>query len=175
MPAPSADGDSHADLRQRNHQDDTSKKMYQHLLIATDGSELSENAVDQGFELAKALSARVTVVTVTEPHPIVGSFETTLALPEEEYEKGATALASKRLAHVDEKAKSAGIACDTEHVRDQYAAEGILQVAKDCSCDLIVMSTHSRRGLSRMLLGSQANKVVTHSSVPVLVCPPPDH
>lgn len=147
--------------------------MYKHLLIATDGSELSELAVDQGLELAKALSARVTVVAVTEPNPIVGGFETTLAFPEDEYEKGAAELASKRLAHVAEKAKSLGVACETEHVRDQYAAEGILQVARDRTCDLIVMSTHSRRGLSRMLLGSQANKVVTHSSVPVLVCPPP--
>ena len=147
--------------------------MFKHLLIATDGSELSELAVDQALELAKAVSAQVTVVTVTEPHPIVGSFETTLALPAEDYEKGAAELASKRLAHVAQKAQSMNVSCETEHVKDQCAAEGILQVATKCGCDLIVMSTHSRRGFSRMLLGSQANKVVTHSAVPILVCPPP--
>ena len=147
--------------------------MFKHLLIATDGSELSELAVDQGLEFAKAVSARVTVVTVTEPHPVVGSFETTLAFPVEDYEKGAADLASKRLARVAQKALSMGVACETEHVKDQYAAEGILQVAEDRGCNLIVMSTHSRRGFSKMLLGSQANKVVTHSTVPVLVCPAP--
>jgi nucleotide-binding universal stress UspA family protein len=147
--------------------------MFKHLLIATDGSELSELAVDQGLELAKAVSARVTVVTVTEPHPIVGSFETTLALPQEDYEKGAAELASRRLAHVTQKAQSIGVACEVEHVKDRYAAEAILDVATGRGCDLIVMSTHSRQGVARMLLGSQASKVMTYAKVPVLVCPPP--
>ncbi|MAI48873.1 MAG: universal stress protein [Hyphomicrobiaceae bacterium TMED74] len=147
--------------------------MFKHILIATDGSELSELAVDQGLDLAKAMSASVTVVTVTEPHPVVGSFETTLAFPTEEYEKGAELLASKRLAHVAEKAAAMGVTCNKEHVKDVEAAEGILQTAEQRQCDVIIMSTRSRRGLSRMLLGSQANKVVTQSPIPVLVCPPP--
>ncbi len=63
-----------------------------------------------------------------------------------------------------------GIACDTLHVKDRVPAEGIVETAKARSCDLIVMSSHGRRGLSRVLLGSQANNVVTHSSVPVLIC-----
>ena len=147
--------------------------MFKHILIATDGSELSELAVDQGLDLAKAMSASVTVVTVTEPHPVVGSFETTLAFPTEEYERGAELLASKRLAHVVEKAAAIGVTCNKEHVKDVEAAEGILKTAQKNGCDVIIMSTRSRRGLSRMLLGSQANMVVTQSPIPVLVCPPP--
>ena len=148
--------------------------MFTHMLIATDGSELSELAVDKGLELAKTASARVTVVTATEPPPIVGSFETSLAFPTDQYEKGATELASKRLALVAQKAQSLNVNCDTVHLKDERPAEGILRVAKERNCDLIVMSTHSRRGFSRILLGSQANKVVSHSHVPVLVCPPPN-
>ena len=147
--------------------------MYSHLLIATDGSDLSEIAVERGLKLAKSLSARATVITVTEPLPIVGSFETGIPFPEEDYEKGAAQLASSLLAKVAEKARALEVNCETVHVKDQTPAEGILQTATERGCDLIVMSTHSRHGLSLMILGSQANKVVTHSPVSVLVCPPP--
>ncbi|MBU2532871.1 MAG: universal stress protein [Alphaproteobacteria bacterium] len=147
--------------------------MFKHLLIATDGSELSELAVDRGLELASAVSARVTAITVTEPLPIVGSFEMTVTFPVDEYEKGAAELANRRLAQVVDKAKSMHVACETVHVKDDYPAEGILAFARKSDCDLIVMSTHSRKGLSKILLGSQANKIVTSSPIPVLVCPPP--
>ena len=147
--------------------------MFKHLLIPTDGSELSEMALNYAIELAKALPARITVVNVTEPLPIVGAFETGMPFPEEEYEKGAAQLAQKHLSSAEDKARAAGVTCETVHIRDEAPAEGILQAAKDCGCDAIVMSTHSRHGLSRMILGSQANKVVTNSPIPVLVCPPP--
>jgi nucleotide-binding universal stress UspA family protein len=143
--------------------------MYSHILIATDGSELSEKAVKHGMALAKALGSKVTAVHVTEPWTSAVSGEWTVAFPVEEYEKTAAANAKKLLANVADEARRHGVACDTFHVRDQYAAEGIVEEAQTRNCDLIVMGSHGRRGFARFLLGSQANRVVTHSSVPVLV------
>ena len=143
--------------------------MYSHILIATDGSELSEKAVDHGMALAKALGSKVTAVHVTEPWTSAVSGEWAIAFPVEEYEETAAANAKTLLAKAAEEARRNGVACDTVHVRDQFAAEGIVEEAKTRNCDLIVMASHGRRGFARFLLGSQANRVLTHSAVPVLV------
>jgi nucleotide-binding universal stress UspA family protein len=143
--------------------------MYTHILIATDGSELAHKAVVQGFALAKAINANVTVVTVTEPWTAVVPGEMGMAFPVEDYEKGASENAARILAAVQKEADAAGIPADTVHMEDQYPADGIIATAKEKGCDLIVMASHGRRGLSRLLLGSQANNVVVHSEVPVLV------
>jgi len=143
--------------------------MYKHILIATDGSELAHKAVVQGFALAKAVGAKVTVVTVTEPWTAVVPGEMGMAFPVDEYEKGAAENAGGILSTVNREAQAAGVQCETVHMADQYPADGIIATAKDKACDLIVMASHGRRGLSRLLIGSQANQVVVHSSVPVLV------
>lgn len=144
--------------------------MYKHLLIATDGSDLSQKAVDQAFSLAKTLGAKVTVLTVTEPWASVAYGEMAYGFPIEEYEKNAATNASAILAAAAELAKKAGVACECVHVKDKYPADGIVETAVDRDCDLIVMASHGRRGLSRLMLGSQANNVVTHSTIPVLIC-----
>ncbi|MFM9942877.1 MAG: universal stress protein [Hyphomicrobiaceae bacterium] len=144
--------------------------MFKHILIATDGSELAQKAIEQGVGLAKALGAKALIVTVTEPWTSVASGDVVFSYPVEEYDKSAAANAAKILASASETAKKQAVACDTVHVRDQYPAEGIVNTASKQACDLIVMASHGRRGLSRMLLGSQANKVVTQSPVPVLIC-----
>jgi nucleotide-binding universal stress UspA family protein len=144
--------------------------MYKHILIATDGSELAQKAVDQGLAVARALAAKVTAATVTEPWVAVAPGEMAIAFPIEQYEKAAAANAARILAVVAAAAKQAGVACDTLHVKDEFPAEGIIEAAKQRGCDLIVMASHGRRGLTRLLLGSQANRVVTHSTVPVLIC-----
>jgi nucleotide-binding universal stress UspA family protein len=143
--------------------------MYKHILIATDGSDLAHKAVVQGFALAKAIGAKVTAVTVTEPWTAVVPGEMGMAFPVEDYEKGATENATRILSAVREEAEAAGISADTVHMSDQYPADGIIATAKEKGCDLIVMASHGRRGLSRLLIGSQANQVVVHSEVPVLV------
>jgi nucleotide-binding universal stress UspA family protein len=120
--------------------------------------------------LAKSLGARVTAVTVTEPWIAVVPGEIAITFPIEDYEKGVAAHAAKVLAGVEATAKLAGIICECLHVKDQFPAEGILETANERGCDLIVMASHGRRGLTRLLLGSQANRVVTHSAVPVLIC-----
>ena len=144
--------------------------MYKHLLIATDGSELAQKAVDQGLALAKKLGAAVTAVTVTEPWPVTLAGDVVVAYPIEEYEQSAASTAGNILAAVADAAAKQGVACSTVHVKDKYPAEGIVDTAKSKGCDLIVMSSHGRRGLTKLLLGSQAVEVLTHSAVPVLVC-----
>lgn len=144
--------------------------MYQHLLIATDGSDVSNKAVDQGLALAKALGAKTSVVSVTEPWASVAYGEMAYGFPIDEYEKNAAENAAGILANAAAAAKKASVACDIIHVKDQYPADGIIAAAKDRGCDLIVMASHGRRGLSRLMLGSQAHRVVTLSTLPVLIC-----
>jgi nucleotide-binding universal stress UspA family protein len=143
--------------------------MYKHLLIATDGSELAGKAVATGLQLAKAIGAKVTAVTVTEAWAAMVPGEGAFVFPIDEYEKAAAQNAARILADVADQAQQQGVACETVHVTE-FPAEGIVATAKDKCCDLIVMASHGRRGLSRVLLGSQAVSVLTHSTVPVLIC-----
>jgi nucleotide-binding universal stress UspA family protein len=143
--------------------------MYKHILIATDGSELAERAVKTGLILAKALGAQATVVTVSEPWAALAAGEASPGFPFDAYEKAAGEAAAKILASAAGIARQLDIACATVHLKDT-PAEGILQAAKERGCDLIVMASHGRHGFSRLLLGSQAMRVLTGSNVPVLIC-----
>lgn len=143
--------------------------MYKSILIATDGSELAHKALAHGFALAKAVGAKVTVATVTEPWTAVVPGEMGMAFPVDEYEKGVAENAGNILGAAKREADATGVACETVHVSDQHPAEGILAAVKERGCDLIVMASHGRRGLSRLLIGSQTNQVMVHSTVPVLV------
>lgn len=144
--------------------------MYKHFLIATDGSELAQKAVDQGLALARALGARVAAVHVTQPWTSVAVGEVAVVLPPENYDRMVEDTAQNVLADVAMAAKTAGVACETLHVKDRLPAEGILEAAAAQGADLIVMSSHGRTGLARLLLGSQANEVLHKSTVPVLIC-----
>jgi nucleotide-binding universal stress UspA family protein len=144
--------------------------MFKHVLIATDGSELAQKAVAHGFALAKALEARVTVVTVTDIYP-TGPYSP-IPLPSmiEHYEAAAALSAANILSSVSDVATKRGVSCATMHVKDQTPAQGILDAARQHACDLIVIASHGRRGMARLLLGSQAQKVMTLSTLPVLIC-----
>jgi nucleotide-binding universal stress UspA family protein len=144
--------------------------MYKNLLIATDGSELADKGVTNGLALAKALGAKVTIVTVSDPWTAFVTGEVGASFPIDEYERACEVNASAILSSVAKRAEAAGVTCEKRYVKDQFAAEGILDTAKKEGSDLIVMSSHGRSGVARLLLGSQANKVVTHSTVPVLIC-----
>jgi len=143
--------------------------MFKHILIATDGSELAERAAAHGLELGKLLGASVTAVMVTEPWStmITGATAQTFY---EEYAKATAHDAARALAAISELAKKVGLTCATSHVKEQYPAEGIIAACKDRGCDLIVMGSHGRRGLAKLFLGSEAAKVLTLSTVPVLIC-----
>jgi nucleotide-binding universal stress UspA family protein len=144
--------------------------MFKHVLIATDGSEFAQKAVTHGFALAKALDAKVTAVTVTDIYP-TGPYSP-IPLPSiiEHYEASAALSAANVLSSVSDAATKLGISCARMHVKDQAPAEGILDAARQNGCDLIVIASHGRRGMARLLLGSQAQKVVTLSTLPVLIC-----
>ena len=144
--------------------------MYKHLLIATDGSELAQKAVAQGFALAKAVNAKVTIVTVSEPWTLAAPAEVAIVYPVEDYERAAAANASKILADASAAGAKLQITCDTVHVKEEFPAEGIVETARARGCDLIVMASHGHRGLMRLVLGSQAHRVVTQSTTSVLIC-----
>jgi nucleotide-binding universal stress UspA family protein len=147
--------------------------MFKHVLIGTDGSELAQKAEITGLTLAKELNAQVTAVTVTEPWEALSMAalaERGLPNPVADYDEAVATSANRILWGVAQTAKKVGVACTTVHSKDKYPAEGILETAKESGCNLIVMASHGRRGISRILLGSQATKVVTLSAIPVLVC-----
>jgi nucleotide-binding universal stress UspA family protein len=141
--------------------------MYKHILIATDGSELAGKAVTAGLALAKRLGAKVTAVSAIEPWLSIASSDTAAAFME--YQKAAEQDVARILGQVSTTAQEHGVKCETVTVT-QAAAEAIIDTANSKQCDLIVMSSHGRRGLARVLLGSQAMRVLTLSSVPVLIC-----
>lgn len=143
--------------------------MYKNILIATDGSELSAKALHQGLRLAKALGAQVRVATATEPWEAVVIGEVAVVVTPQRYAETSAANAAQVLAKAQAIADEEGVAIQTLHVSERHPAEGIIEAAGEHGCDLIVMASHGRRGLSRLLLGSQANEVVTHSGIPVLI------
>ena len=139
--------------------------MYKHILIATDGSELADKAVATGLALAKGLETKVTAGTAIEPWLSIASSDTAAAFMEYQKERDAARILGK----VGTTAKMHGVQCETITVTET-AAEAIIATAKSKQCDLIVMSSHGRCGLVRVLLGSQAMRVLTLSSDPVLIC-----
>lgn len=146
--------------------------MYRRILIATDGSELADKALAHGMSLAKILGVPVVVVTVTESWSsldLARAARHGTSNPISQYEEMAISAASNILAKAGEIAKSHGVTCELVHIQDQHPAEGIIQAATERGCDLIVMHAHGRRGLSRMLLGSQSNEVLIRSKVPALI------
>ena len=147
--------------------------MYKHILIATDGSDIAARALDHGLALAKAVGARVTIITVTEPAAVVGAGYATIAGtivdPLPDLLAAQQEAARSTLKSASDIATRAGVTADTVLINDSYPAEGIVSRAGADGCDLIVMGSHGRRGLGRLLLGSQTSNVLALSKIPVLV------
>ena len=143
--------------------------MYNHILIPSDGSELSKKAVDHGIGLAKALSAKVTAVTVSEPFHIFAVEPGMGTDTPDEYKKRVAALAAKYLKAAKDAATAAGVACDVVQVEHEHPYETIIDTARKRGCDAIVMASHGRRGVSAVVLGSETVKVLTHSNIPVVI------
>jgi nucleotide-binding universal stress UspA family protein len=143
--------------------------MYRHILIPTDGSELSQKAIDYGMALAKSVNAKVTVMTVTTPFHAIAVEPGLITDTPEQYGKRMATLAAKYFTVAKEAALAAGVNCDTMHVEHDQPYLAIIETASRKPCDLIVMASHGRRGLSAIVLGSETVKVLTHSTIPVLV------
>lgn len=144
--------------------------MYRNILIPTDGSELAEKAVAHGLSLAKAVGAKVTAVTVSEPFPRYAAAPNVAEYAQADYQKDTEALAAKALAAVAAAAERVGVACKTLHVEQGQVYRGILDAAATEGCDLITMASHGRHGVAALVIGSETQKVLTHSTIPVLVC-----
>ena len=143
--------------------------MYKHVLIPTDGSDLSSKAEAAGLTLARALDARVTALTVTPPFQFIGTEPMLLVATEPEYEKAQAARAEKTLERVKMTAAAIGVPVETLRTVDTHPFEAIIATAKERGCDLIFMASHGRGGLTGLILGSETSKVLTHSKIPVLV------
>lgn len=142
--------------------------MYKHILIATDGSELSTKGLDQGLKLAKQLGSKATVITVTDmwaSGALAVAGPATIA----EYDESMQAAVKDILEEAARFASESGVECETRHIPNRYPADAIIETAQDVGADLIVMASHGRRGFRKMLLGSQTTEVLTASTVPVLV------
>ena len=141
--------------------------MYQHILIPTDGSELSGKAVGHGVGLAKALGARVTAMTVSAPY-LFAPPSMVMDTPNE-YRTRVAMLTAKYLDAAKDAATKAGVSCDVVHVEHEHPYAAIIDTARARTCDAIVMASHGRRGISAIVLGSETVKVLTHSTTPVVV------
>ncbi len=150
--------------------------MYTNILLSTDGSEVAKKGLEHGIALAKALNAKVTVITVTEPLPIDfggGHAGGWIPSPEEvdRFDAACKERAGQVLNEAQATAEQIGISTELTHIHvpSAHPASAIVETAKSRGCDLIVMGSHGRRGLSKLFLGSQTSEVLADGSVPVLV------
>jgi nucleotide-binding universal stress UspA family protein len=143
--------------------------MFKSILIATDGGELAEKAVQLGLTLAKEMRSKVTVVRAT-PVPPVYVAEGIAMPPPPDLREHLLAIVNKQFADVRGRADAAGIACETVHADNELPWQAILETADAKGCDLIVMASHGRSGFSAAFLGSETQKVLSQAKVPVLVC-----
>jgi nucleotide-binding universal stress UspA family protein len=143
--------------------------MLDNVLIPTDGTELSASAAAFGVQLAKKMGAKVTAVTVTTPAEDIMVGEVQVVRDPEDYEKRVADSARGMLDVIGKLAAEAGVACEKLHARSALPWQGILEAAKSRKADMIVMASHGRRGLSALLIGSETQKVVNHSPVPVTI------
>jgi len=144
--------------------------MYKHLVIPTDGSELSESAVRQGIAFAKSIDTKVTVVTVFPLFRMIGAEPMSIADLPERYRAECRALGERYLRVGRDAARIAGVACDAVEVERDDPFRAIIDTAAGQGCDLIFMASHGRRGLAALVLSSETTKALTRATIPVLVC-----
>ena len=143
--------------------------MYTNILIPTDGSELAGKAVEHGIDLAKRIGAKITVLTVLPPFH---TFTTDTQMIEDtpaQYKARMQKQAANTLGAVTHAAQAAGVACEAVQVEHEHPYRAIIDTAESKGCDLIVMASHGRHGISAIVLGSETVKVLTHCKIPMLV------
>jgi len=150
--------------------------MFKNILVPTDGSSLSREAAHQAIELAKSMGARITAFHVARPYrpavsddyrPAHGQY-----LSPTEFEARTEATARQHLQIVDEAASAEHVPCETHYAHSDYTADAIVDAAKRYHCDAIVMASHGRTGLAKVWYGSQTEKVLEHTKLPVVVLRP---
>jgi nucleotide-binding universal stress UspA family protein len=143
--------------------------MFKHVLLPTDGSNLSQVAIQKGVQLAKSMKAKITGISVM-PEQKYYLYQTDITVQvKEETAKQHKLQANRNLSVIEKATKDAGVPCETLCEISDYPYETIIRVAEQKGCDLIMMASHGRRGVKGLLLGSETQKVLTHSKIPVLV------
>jgi nucleotide-binding universal stress UspA family protein len=145
--------------------------MFKHIFVPTDGSELSQATVKRAVTFAKEAGARITAFFAKPDYPITYFGEGALIDPTtpEKFAEIAEQQATEVLGQVQALCTEAGVECQTASTTSDAPYEAIIAAAEQSGCDLIFMASHGRRGISGFLLGSETNKVLTHSRIPVLV------
>jgi nucleotide-binding universal stress UspA family protein len=151
-------------------------EMFRHILVPTDGSELSQETVRQAVTFAREAGATITAFYAKPEYPVTYYGEGVLidTTSPEKFAELAETQAQEILGHVTDLCQEAGVPCNKATTTSDVPHEVIVEAAMNNGCDLIFMSSHGRRGLTRLLLGSETQKVLTHSTIPVLVFRSPD-
>jgi nucleotide-binding universal stress UspA family protein len=142
--------------------------MYQRILVPTDGSDITAKAVSTAVSLARALGAQLLTISVKEPFPYSAISEMQPTPPQEFYD-AQERIAAARVKSVVDAAQAEGLSCQAHTVEALHPWEAIVDHAARQNCDLIVMASHGRRGVAAMLLGSETQRVLIHSKIPVLI------
>jgi nucleotide-binding universal stress UspA family protein len=142
--------------------------MYRNILVPTDGSDITSKAISAAVELARTLGAKLSTISVKEPFPYSAISEMQ-PVPPQEFFDAQERIAATRVKAVVTAANAAGLDCAAFTVEALHPWEAIIDHATAQGCDLIVMASHGRRGVAAFLLGSETQRVLIHSKVPVLV------
>lgn len=143
--------------------------MFKHILIPTDGSELSNIAIVNGVAFAKEINAKITGLTVTVPYHYIAYEALQVNDTPEQHAKDMRALAERNLNVIKEAAQQAGVACELVHCSSEHPYEEIVKTAHERGCDVIFQASHGRRGVRALIMGGETHKVLTHTKIPVLV------
>lgn len=146
--------------------------MYTHLLLPTDGSPLSGDALERGLALARSLGAQATILTVVEPFYMFTASDDHLGETREQYEKFAREAARGILQTAKDRAAELGVQAQVKLVGSDHPDQAIIDAVEESGCDLVAMASHGHRGVNALLLGSVTQEVLTRSTVPVLVFRP---
>ena len=142
--------------------------MFKRILVPTDGSDITAKAIDTAIALAKSVNAQLYTISAKEPFPYSAISEMQPTPPQEFFD-AQERIATQRVQAVVKLCEAAGVPCQALTVEALHPWEAIIDHAKRMECDLLVMASHGRRGVSALLLGSETQKVLTHTKVPVLV------
>ena len=142
--------------------------MFQRILVPTDGTDITKKAVETAIGLARAMGAKLYTLSVKEPFPYSAISEMQPTPPQEFYD-AQERIAATRVQAVRDACSAAGLACEAMTVEALHPWEAIIDYAKEQGCDLIVMASHGRRGVSALLLGSETQRVLIHTTTPVLI------
>lgn len=142
--------------------------MFKHILVPVDGSEIARQAVGKAMGLAQAFGSAVTVIYVIDPYPFTG-VGTDFAYGQAEYLNAAKAEANEAIKNAKQTLVDAGVKVKTSVVESHSVWRGILETADSVKADLIVMGSHGRSGLQKLVLGSETQRVLSHTHLPVFV------